>query len=106
MRTFVVAIISAIAFQGQAVWLMDGDKTEEENTSLKQLGEDIESGDCNTTTIDLPEGEDGCSVALNVDAEEGTLTVATSKEDASDCGCKGGDDADSEDESAAESDDE
>ena len=41
-------------------------------------------------------------VSVAVDAEAGTLTVATAKEDASDCGCKG-DDADSEDESAADS---
>ena len=106
MKSFVAAIIAVLALESQAVFLMDGDNTTEENTSLEQLGASIEDGSCKTTEIDLPESEGGVSCAIDLDADKGVLTVVTSGDD---CGCDAKDEEseeEEEEEEASASDDE
>ena len=93
MKSFIAAIVAALALESQAVFLMDGDSAAGEKTSLDQLGASIEDGSCKTTTIELPEGEEGVSCAIDIDADAGKLTVVTAAEDddadeeKEDCGC-------------------
>ena len=99
MKSFVAAIFAVLALESQAVFLMDGDSTADENTSLNQLSASIEDGSCKTTEIELGDTEGGVSCAIDLDAESKTLTVVTTS---GDCGCDAADEESEEEEEAEE----